>query len=389
MLHRGAFSQRSTGCAETFVRTALSTQDPRFALLINAFVHNVVPTAGTKNFFADPIRMLGNAILVLKSPSSGQKGVVTIWYNHVFPLFARFFELNRIADRYHIVLEPSWSGCCDLNLLPYTLLRDPVFIQAIEPHDIRFLIKISSNLVPVQVSFNSWVDHRRMRPLPDVEKEFDLVMVAGWGQYKRHHQFFRALSQLRLQGRRLEVLLLGGSAGWSKETIIEHAKYYGVHDQVVLKENVLYDQVNAQLNRAKVHVLWSRREGVNRAIIEAMFAGLPCVIHKGFNYGYAYPYVNPQTGRFATQRTLPRVLMDVVARYQDFAPRKWVMEHMTCQLATLSLEQAIADKLGENVEDWMGQLAVKTNELHSMRYFNDSLLEQFQSDYEFLRTVLR
>ena len=36
-----------------------------------------------------------------------------------------------------------------------------------------------------------------------------------------------------------------------------------------------------------------------------MFAGVPCIVRQGFNYGYRYPYINGQTGCFAaSQMTL-------------------------------------------------------------------------------------
>lgn len=388
-LHRGAYSRRVTERAERFVRTSLQSRDPRFTAILNDFVERVSPSVGTANFFDDPLRMLGNAVLVLKSPTPGQKGVVIVWYNHVFPVFMRFYDVPRIAEQYHLVLEPSWSGCCDLHLLPYTQLPEPVFVEAIEPYDVRFLRGISSNLVPVNLSFNSWVDHSRMRPLPNVAKEFDVVMMAGWGSYKRHHRFFQTLNRLRCQGHRLRVLLLGYSVGWTKETILQHAEYYGVRDQIELREQVPYDQVNGHLNRARIHVMWSRREGVNRAIIEAMFAGLPCVLREGFNYGYRYPYVNEQTGSFASEQTLAKVLLETISKYDQYSPRAWVMENMTCSRATRRLEQAIAATTGQPDAEWNGRIAVKVNELSSMRYFDESIRRDFQPDYDFLASKLR
>jgi glycosyltransferase involved in cell wall biosynthesis len=388
-LHRGAYSPRTTRLAERFVRSAIANRDPRLKSLIEDVVHNSSTSRQTANFFNDPLHMLGRAVLVLKSPSPGQKGVLILWYNHIFSLFARFFDVPRIMERYHLVLEPSWSGCCDLDILAYTQFPGPIFVQAFEPHDARFLTSISSNLVPVPTASNWWVDHQRLYPRSEIKKEFDVVMVAAWGDYKRHHQFFRALAKLRGKGRRLQVLLLGNPAGWSKEVILRHARYHGVRDQIVLKQGVPYDEVNAELNRAKVHVLWSRREGVNRAIIEAMFAGLPCVIREGFNYGYRYPYVNASTGCFASERSLPTVLDNIVSNYEHFAPREWVMENMTCEIATNRVARVIAETIGDDDDKWVGRLAVKINELSSMRYFDPSLRDRFLTDYDFLRTTLR
>ena len=58
---------------------------------------------------------------------------------------------------------------------------------------------LDSNLVAVPIAVNGWVDHRLFRPLPGIRKDVDVVMVACWGRYKRHHRFFAALRRLREQ----------------------------------------------------------------------------------------------------------------------------------------------------------------------------------------------
>ena len=387
--HRGGYSRRVSDRTEEFVRMAIVNRDPRFMAMLDGHIANVPQTAGTANFFADPLRILKTAALVLRSPDANRKGIIVLKYNHVFPLVARFFDLPKIAERYHLVLEPSWSGYCDLNLLAYTRLSHPVFVQAIEPHDTRFLTAISSNLKATPVAANWWIDYRILRPLESVEKEFDVVMVSGWGVYKRHHRVFDALARLRRQGRRIQTLLLGYSVGWTKEMVLRHARYYGVQGQIKLLENVPYDDVNLQLNRAKIHLLWSRHEGFNRAIIEAMLAGLPCILRDGFNYGYRYPYVNNRTARFATEINLPGTLTDMLSSYTDYAPREWILEHMNCHEAGNLLEQTIADCTSEVAPPATHPLAIKVNALHAMRYFEPQDEHRFSMDYEYLEGCFR
>jgi hypothetical protein len=75
-----------------------------------------------------------------------------------------------------------------------------VFVQAFEPRDAAFITNLGSNLVVVPTSTNWWIDHRPFRPLPGVTKDVDVVMVAGWGEYKRHHRFFAALPCVLREG---------------------------------------------------------------------------------------------------------------------------------------------------------------------------------------------
>lgn len=386
-LHRGAYSKWTTNWTEEFVRKSIATGDAKWKAMLDDFVASVSVTTGTANFFKDPLRMLGTLVLVLRSATDDQKGVVLIKYNHVFPLFARFFDLEKIAKRYHLVLEPSWSGYCDLNLLAYTRLKEPVFVQAIEPYDVRCLTSISSNLVPVPTSSNWWIDHNLIRPLPEVEKDCDVVMIAGWGSYKRHYRFFESLAKLRCQGHRLRVLLLGYPNGWSAETILRHAAYYGVADQIELKERVPYNDMNAQINRAKVHVLWSRHEGFNRGIIEAMLAGLPCLLRAGFNYGYRYPYINSITGNLVSEASLSHELMDLVRTCKHYSPREWVIAHMTCEHACDLLEDVIGLHSGDGSD--CGSITAKVNALSSMRYKYAEDANMFNVDFGYISEAKR
>src|SRR5262249_27967994 len=161
---------------------------------------------------------------------------------------------------------------------------------AYEPRDEKFIQSLGSNLISVPVSNNWWVDHRIFRPLPSVTKDIDVIMVAGWARFKRHHAFFHGLKRLRKKGIVLKVVLVRYPMGQTKDDVCEAAAYYGITDQLEIHESISAEQVNYHFNRAKVSVLWSRREGWNRALIEGMLAGVPCILRQGHNYGFSYPY---------------------------------------------------------------------------------------------------
>lgn len=388
-LHRADCPGPANGRAERLAREAAAGSNPAVTALYRDHTEQVTATPRTAHFVKDPARLLGPVAMVLKSPAGGEKGVVLLQYSHTFPLFASKFDLDRITARYYLVLEPDWSGYCDVNVLSYSRYPSPVFVQAYEPRDAALIAATRSNLVAVPTSTNWWVDHRLFRPLPDVRKDMDVVMVAGWGAYKRHHRFFAALGRLRRDGRRLRVLLLGYPIGLTREDILRRAAYYGVADQLELHEWIPYEEVNGYINRARVNVIWSRKEGVNRAIIEGMFAGVPCLVRDGFNYGFRYPYINPQTGEFASERGLSERLLWMIDHASEFAPRQWVSAHMSCQRATEILSAAIGNTAAARSEPWSGGLAVKVNKLHAMVYWDPWEAQRFEPDYAFLRSTIR
>ena len=392
-IHRSALTPLGNWRVERLIRSAShgAEKGTRRHPLLRVYTHhvaNVSPTPHTSRFFDSPAKLLNGSVIVLKSPTPNEKGVILLYYSYIYPLFAKFFHLGAITEQYYLALEPSWSGYCDLNILAYTALNDPVFVGSIEPRDTDFIQRLGSNLVPVPFSSNTWVDHRVFRPLPGVAKNVDILMVAGWADYKRHWAFFSALRRIRTRGVHPKVVLIGYPIGTTKDYIRQEAELYGVADLLEFREWLPADEVNHLLNRAKVNVLWSRREGVNRTIIEGMFAGTPCIVRQGMNYGHQYAHINQHTGRFSTEASLPEDILDTLDRYDRYSPRGWVMANMSCQKATATLNNAIKATALERGQAWTRDLVVKTNELNGLRYWDPDDQQKFLPDYQFLRSVI-
>ena len=176
------------------------------------------------------------------------------------------------------------------------------------------------------------------------------------------------------------MVLVGYRLGLTIDDIYAFGRAFGVSDCLECYENLSQNEVNVQLNRARVNVIWSRKEGVNRAIVEGMFANVPCVVREGFNYGHRYEYVNAFTGAFASERALPRTLLELIERSDSMRPRDWVMEHMSCQRSTQILQRIVDDGT-----DDAGETAIKVNGLHGMHYWDETDAARFAADYEFLR----
>jgi glycosyltransferase involved in cell wall biosynthesis len=390
-VHRANCSAWSTSVVERRISAARRDPSGEHPLhdVYRSHYRDLAPTAQTRRFFDTPERLLGPIVIVLKSARPQEKGVVVINYSFMFALFAKLFDVEQVSRRYHIVLEPSWSGYCNLDILCYSLLDEPVFVQAYEPRDRDFLERLGSNLIPVPISANWWVDHRLFKPRPEDRKDIDIVMIASWADFKRHAKFFSAVRRLRKRREGLRIALVGYPAGRRKEDILALATYHGVADLVEIHEWLPPEEVAEILGRSRVNAIWSRREGVNRAIIEGMFAGVPCVVREGFNYGYRYPYINDVTGCFAAEAELPETLDRLIGARATSAPRDWVMEHMSPQRATELLAGSIREVAVSRGEKWTEGLAVKVDRLHDMAYWNEADRERFEGDYAYLRSALR
>jgi glycosyltransferase involved in cell wall biosynthesis len=338
-----------------------------------------------------PQNLIGSRLIVVKSPAANERGVIVIDYTYTFAIFARCCDLSVLAEKYYLVLEPSWVGYCTPEILLYSRLPEPVFVQTNEFPDIEVLERVSPNLIPLPMVANWWIDHRLIRPAPGVRKEFDLSMVSSWTVFKRHAGVFAAMGRLRRRGVKLTALLVGYpvAGGLTRQDIYQQAQYYGVADQIEIRESIPPDQVAAELSRSKVHVVWSRREGSNRAVIESMLADVPGILRAGFNFGRHYPYINAQTGRFANDASLPDELLYMTEHHAEFNPRAWIMEHMTPQVATNILNDRIKSVALAKGEAWTKDIVVKIAQLHQAGYWDPADRQRFADDYAYVRSLVR
>ena len=127
-LHGGALSESVDAAIARRIRRMLAGGASAGNASMRAYFQSVVDRA-VSAFLAghqpDPSRLIGSRLLVLKSYRPGEPGVLAVDYSHVFPLLAGLFDLPRIAERYRIVLEPSWTGLCTADILMFTGLEVP------------------------------------------------------------------------------------------------------------------------------------------------------------------------------------------------------------------------------------------------------------------------
>ncbi len=351
-------------------------------------IDSVQPLANRDKFFADPKNIFVGNMIVLKSPSTKEKGVIIVAYNYYFPLIFKFFNTSKLAEKYHIVLEPSWAGLCDPSILLFTSLNSPVFVMAYEQRDWDFINSINTNLVPIQISANWWVDYRQFQNTNYYKRDIDVVVVASWSGFKRHYDIFRAIKKLKENGHVLKVVLAGYPGDMTMADIKDIAEYWGVCEQVVFYERIKPDEVANLMLRAKVNLLWSRMEGTPRVIIEGMFCDTPVILRSGFNFGQKYTYINDKTGEWADEQTLGKTILEIIDNFAKYSPRKFVMEYHTCEAAMAKLNDAIANSCANDSLPWTRDVKLKTNELHGMKYFDEGDASFFSADYDYITSLI-
>lgn len=336
---------------------------------------------GSKNIFRD--------VIVLKSAfhDENEKGVILLKYARTFEAVIALFDLRRLLDRYLFVLEPSWAGYCDPSILMFITPQHPVIVQCFTQEDYNFIENIGAPLIPIRLGPADWVDADLFTSNSHCEKQYDLVMVANWERHKRHAQLFKALS--KINGRRIRVLLIGFQLG--KRTADDIKREAAVIKSplitIEIKENLPQKELVSYLRQCKVFVFLSRKEGDNKALVEAMFVGLPAIVYEK-TIGGAKSRINQETGILASDEELSEKISYMLDHHQEFNPRNWINKHSGSSVSTKRLNDLLKQTVIESGGKWTLDIVEKVNN-PNLSYKNPAQQAAFHQDYNFILACRR
>jgi glycosyltransferase involved in cell wall biosynthesis len=276
-----------------------------------------------------------------------------------------------ILQRYTLVLEPSWSGYANLQLLAYTRFAEHrVLVMATCPEDHEFLARLGSNLVPIPLGASDWVDPRIFRPLPGVEKDFDTIFVARWSLAKRHRVLLDAVRRIGDPGYRVAIAAGFTPTGNDEQEIRELIRSSPVARQVTVFDPRPQSELNLLLNRSRVNVVLSRQEGSNRSLFEGFFAGVPGIALKS-NLGISKSHFTPTTGELIGDDDLATALLHFRAHGRDYAPRPWALANIAPEVSARKLNAALRELAEERGEAWTRDIVAKCN-APNLAYYPDA-----------------
>lgn len=326
-------------------------------------------------------------LLVLKEWQPGEKGVIVLKYARTFHAVAAIFEMRRLMERYTFVLEPCWTGYCDPALLLFLSAHGPVIVQCFTEQDHEFVSRLGAPLVPVRLGPADWVDASVFDIDTSRPRSTDLVMVANWGRHKRHAKLFEALS--RIKDRDIRVLLVGFA--WAGRTAAdvkrEAARWASPNIDIEFAENLSHAELAARLTDCKVFVFLTRKEGDNKALVEALFCGVPAIVYRE-TVGGASSRINDSTGILSSDEELTDKVVYMLDHYREFKPRQWALENTGSGVATRVLDDAIRNAVSGAGDLYSTGIVEKRN-APNLAYKDDDVRALFESDYEFVKDCVR
>ncbi len=301
--------------------------------------------------------------LVLKAPCYEEgklveKGVIILKFGDNFRTFYRSVHVESVLNDYMLVLEPSFNDYASLDILCFARFpKQPVVVLAKEKRCFQFIKKLQTNLVPIELGANDWVNPEIFHKIENEQKIYDTVMVARWWVVKRHHVLFHGLRQLNDPLFKVALVSVEGKNRKEIDALID---WYGVKENIDIYEGLPQEAVNRILNQSKVNLLLSLHEGNNKSVYEGFFAGVPALVLKNTDC-VAPSDFNHKTGRLIHEDDLLSELLYFRSNWADYDPREWAEENITPVMSTERLGRVLKNIALDQGEMWAQGLAVKYN----------------------------
>lgn len=290
------------------------------------------------------------------------KGVLIITFTRTFSYFLRNIDLEALEKYFHIVLEPSWSGYADPDILAFMGRVKKIIVQSSEVQDRALLNCFPDTFVAASFGASDWVDTKIFFPSSQ-KKKYDSIYIANTNPIKRVKRYLDAIKNIVDSGNNHYVgCLVCASWGGAKELIAAMVNRYNLGSNVVLKFDLSTESVIENLNQSKINILLSYKEGSNRSLFESMFCGTPVIcIYE--NVGVNKAYINEYTGLLVLDANLEMALLWASKNYFSFDARKWAVDNIAPVKTTEKLYKLIASRLENNANPVLieNKILIKTN----------------------------
>jgi glycosyltransferase involved in cell wall biosynthesis len=299
-------------------------------------------------------RRIGRGVFLKPYVSEREKGVLFVSFEYEWFRLFKYCNLEEFSRRYTLVIAPSGDPHNIINYVFPTVYPSTIFTLISHPEEVDILPRIAPNYVVVPLYASSWVHPGLYNPRPRSQRDIDLVMVANFAKFKRHHALFKAIHNMPAS---LRILLIGQDQdSRTADTILSTAACYGVRDRFQLLSNASYEVVVAALCRSRASVILSRREGSCVVIAESLFADTPAALLENAEIG-SRVFINPSTGRLLREDGLAAQLVDFIAESDRYSPRAWAEEHISCFRSSAHLNDLIKHHMLAAGQEWTCDLA--------------------------------
>lgn len=210
---------------------------------------------------------------LLKGPEGRNKGAIIL--SQVDEVVSRF---PFIKDKFYLIERRGWRGINECSQADIKLVEDLSYWDE--------TIEKFPNSICLDIGPADFVDINIFRPL-HIVKDYDGIQVSHWTDFKRPEMFVRAAGMLPNRrflkighfvegGSELEIRLRDSCIQLAKE--LEANIEFPYSDAI---NNTKFpnskEVMNYYINKAKIGILTTKVEGINRFKMECLAAGIPVI----------------------------------------------------------------------------------------------------------------
>jgi len=329
------------------------------------------------------IERQGN-LLILKPfrNNANEKGVILLKYNPSFAHFAAQFDLIKILRNYRIVFEPSSYRNIEADLFLYSGSGLRHIYECAQEDDAAVLNDLPNCLETIPIGSGDWTDISTFTaPSADVQKEYDLAMVAQYFKCKRHDVVMQGLAEWKKVRPDFKAVFVG----CPRDIIKQLAAASGVWENCTVFEKLTHPEVSAVLQKSRMSIHFSDAEGTNRASYESWFCDVPLIVYK-HNIGFRHSFITEQTGLAVDDNELAYAFEYIRTHAEQFSPREFLLARSGHENAACLLNGALKRVALENGEAWTEDIVAKKNGSNQVAVYakeEDRLaMEPFYADLE-------
>ncbi|MGD8175219.1 glycosyltransferase [Marinimicrobium sp. ARAG 43.8] len=338
-------------------------------LILTSIRYKACPNAisnFSKNFLSGRINLEGllskpcsekdafSRAIILSNPEKTEnkfrKGVILLSFSHTFTFFLKHELWGILNERYLFVLEPSWSGYADPDIIEFIKRANHCIVQATEITDRALLNSIFPKVPVPDIGASNWVDYSKFdSPNLKYGKLYDALYIANSNPIKRVFRAIESFKETVSICPDFKAVIV--CASWGKTDTKDYEKYInaiGLSDNVKIIPGMPQKDLVALASQCKFSILLSLKEGSNRVLFESMFLNLP-VICLYNNIGVNKSYINEFTGLLSCEGRLSNSFLTLKQEYLKYHPREWAIDNISPEITTERLRSIINNRFGNEV----------------------------------------
>lgn len=245
---------------------------------------------------------------VIKDDVVIRKGILIITFSETFLKYLEYCNIPSLQSQFIIVLEPSWAGYAIKEILAFSLYAskdNPIYIQAPEEYDFDLIHGLGKGLVPLKIGAGHWVYNRIFFNMHLI-RQYHFIFVTNNNRVKRSHIVLKAFKKLKSAYPQLSALVVIAGHGKNPDDLKKLLDFYDFEGLEVVK-GIAYDRMPFVLNKSKVLIFASLKEGSSRIISESIACGT-FVLAPFENIGICRSVINKSTGEFFRYGQLLRLM---------------------------------------------------------------------------------